>query len=85
MSHVQMTMKERVLCLSLIHILWSSRATNWRWMEMKSKHKNFWSFFWRVGAGFLAFYLAVMGVFTYVTAQRKPVSYTHLDVYKRQI
>ena len=38
---------------------------------MKSKHKNFWSFFWRVGAGFLAFYLAVMGVFTYVTAQRK--------------
>lgn len=38
---------------------------------MKSKHKNFWNFFWRVGAGFLAFYLAVMGVFTYVTAQRK--------------
>lgn len=38
---------------------------------MKSKHRNFWSFFWRVGAGFLAFYLAVMGVFTYVTAQRK--------------
>lgn len=38
---------------------------------MKSKHKNFWRFFWRVGAGFLAFYLAVMGVFTYVMAQRK--------------
>ena len=38
---------------------------------MKSKHRNFWSFFWRIGAGFLAFYLAVMGVFTYVTAQRK--------------
>lgn len=38
---------------------------------MKSKHRNFWSFFWRVGTGFLAFYLAVMGVFTYVTAQRK--------------
>lgn len=38
---------------------------------MKSKHRNFWSFFWRVSAGFLAFYLAVMGVFTYVTAQRK--------------
>lgn len=38
---------------------------------MKNKHRNFWSFFWRVGAGFLAFYLAVMGVFTYVTAQRK--------------
>lgn len=38
---------------------------------MKNKHRNFWSFFWRVGAGFLAFYLAVMSVFTYVTAQRK--------------
>lgn len=38
---------------------------------MKSKHRNFWSFFWRVGAGFLAFYLAVMGLFTYMTAQRK--------------
>lgn len=38
---------------------------------MKSKHRNFWSFFWRVGAGFLAFDLAVMGLFTYVTAQRK--------------
>lgn len=38
---------------------------------MKSKHRNFWSFFWRVGTGFLAFYLAVMGLFTYVTAQRK--------------
>lgn len=38
---------------------------------MKTKRRNFWSFFWRVGAGFLAFYLAVMGLFTYVTAQRK--------------
>ncbi len=27
---------------------------------MKSKHKNFWSFFWRVDAGFLAFWLVVM-------------------------
>lgn len=35
---------------------------------MKSKHRNFWSFFWRVGAGFLAFYLAVMGLFTYFVA-----------------
>lgn len=31
---------------------------------MKSKHRNFWSFFWRVGAGFLAFWLAVMAGFT---------------------
>ena len=38
---------------------------------MKTKRRNYWSFFWRVGVGFLAFYLAVMGVFTYVTAQRK--------------
>ena len=39
---------------------WSSRATNWRWMEMKTKRRNYWSFFWRVGAGFLAFWLVVM-------------------------
>lgn len=38
---------------------------------MKAKRRNFWSFFWRVGAGFLAFWLVVMGLFTYVTAQRK--------------
>ena len=31
---------------------------------MKSTHRNFWSFFWRVGAGFLAFWLAVMAGFT---------------------
>ena len=38
---------------------------------MKSKHRNFWSFFWRVGAGFFAFYLAVMGLFTYFIARGK--------------
>lgn len=38
---------------------------------MKSRHRNFWSFFWRVGAGFLAFYLAVMGLFTYFVANEK--------------
>ena len=37
---------------------------------MKSKHKNFWSFFWRVGAGFLAFWLVAMSVATGLAAQR---------------
>ena len=27
---------------------------------MKTKRRNYWSFFWRVGAGFLAFWLVVM-------------------------
>ena len=31
---------------------------------MKTKRRNYWSFFWRVGAGFLAFWLAVMAGFT---------------------
>lgn len=31
---------------------------------MKVKRRNYWSFFWRVGAGFLAFWLAVMAGFT---------------------
>ena len=38
---------------------------------MKSKRRNYWSFFWRVGAGFLAFWLAVMGLFTYLSASKK--------------
>ncbi|HIV98112.1 MAG TPA: HAMP domain-containing histidine kinase [Candidatus Agathobaculum stercoravium] len=31
---------------------------------MKTKRRNYWNFFWRVGAGFLAFWLAVMAGFT---------------------
>ena len=31
---------------------------------MKTKRRNYWSFFWHVGAGFLAFWLAVMAGFT---------------------
>ena len=31
---------------------------------MKTKRRTFWSFFTRIGAGFLAFWLAVMAVFT---------------------
>lgn len=31
---------------------------------MKTKRRNYWSFFWRVGAGFLAFWLVVMAGFT---------------------
>lgn len=31
---------------------------------MKVKRRNYWSFFWRVGAGLLAFWLAVMAGFT---------------------
>lgn len=38
---------------------------------MKTKRRNYWSFFWRVGAGFLAFWLAVMGLFTYLSASKK--------------
>ena len=30
---------------------------------MKTKRRNYWSFFWRVGAGFLAFWLVVMAGF----------------------
>lgn len=41
---------------------------------MKSKHRNFWSFFWRVGAGFLAFWLAVMIVFTMLLGWQKAQS-----------
>ncbi len=45
---------------------------------MKSKHRNFWSFFWRVGAGFLAFWLVVMAGFTLLlgwqTAQEMQVA-----------
>ena len=37
---------------------------------MKVKHRNYWSFFWRVGAGFLAFWVAAMGVATGLAAQR---------------
>lgn len=38
---------------------------------MKSKHRNYWSFFWRVGAGFLAFWLAVMAGFTLLMSWQK--------------
>ena len=31
---------------------------------MKTKRRNYWSFFWRVGAGFLAFWLVVMIAFS---------------------
>ena len=41
---------------------------------MKSKHKNFWSFFWRVGAGFLAFWLVVMTGFTLLLGWQKAQS-----------
>lgn len=33
---------------------------------MKTKRRNYWSFFWRVGAGFLAFWLVVMAGFTWL-------------------
>ena len=33
---------------------------------MKTKRRNDWSFFWRVGAGFLAFWLVVMAGFTWL-------------------
>ena len=45
---------------------------------MKSKHRNFWGFFWRVGAGFLVFWLVVMVGFTLLlgwqTAQEMQVA-----------
>ncbi|MDO4269442.1 MAG: HAMP domain-containing sensor histidine kinase [Eubacteriales bacterium] len=41
---------------------------------MKTKRKNYWSFFWRVGAGFLAFYLAVMSVFTLLLSWQRAYS-----------
>lgn len=41
---------------------------------MKSKHRNFWSFFWRVGAGFLAFWLVVMAGFTLLLGWQKAQS-----------
>ena len=33
---------------------------------MKTKRRNYWSFFWRVGAGFLTFWLVVMAGFTWL-------------------
>ena len=33
---------------------------------MKTKRRNYWSFFWRVGAGFLAFWLVVMAGFAWL-------------------
>lgn len=45
---------------------------------MKSKHRNFWGFFWHVGAGFLVFWLVVMAGFTLLlgwqTAQEMQVA-----------
>lgn len=41
---------------------------------MKSKHRNLWSFFWRVGAGFLAFWLVVMAGFTLLLGWQKAQS-----------
>lgn len=38
---------------------------------MKGKHKTFWSFFWRVFAGYLAFCVAAMAGFTYLAAAQK--------------
>ena len=38
---------------------------------MKTKRRNYWSFFWRVGAGFLAFWLAVMAGFTLLMSWQK--------------
>ena len=38
---------------------------------MKTKRRNYWSFFWRVGAGFLAFWLAVMVGFTLLLGWQK--------------
>ena len=41
---------------------------------MKTKRRNYWSFFWRVGAGFLAFWLAVMAGFTLLLGLQKAQS-----------
>ena len=38
---------------------------------MKTKRKNFGSFFVRVGTGFLAFWLVVMGAFTLLMGQQR--------------
>lgn len=38
---------------------------------MKAKRKTFWSFFTRIGAGFLAFWLAVMAMFTVLVSQQR--------------
>ncbi|HJC13707.1 MAG TPA: HAMP domain-containing histidine kinase [Candidatus Agathobaculum intestinigallinarum] len=38
---------------------------------MKTKRRNYWSFFWRVGAGFLAFWLVVMAGFTLLMSWQK--------------
>ena len=38
---------------------------------MKAKRKNFRSFFTRIGAGFLAFWLAVMAMFTVLVSQQR--------------
>ena len=38
---------------------------------MKTKRRTFWSFFTRIGAGFLAFWLVVMGAFTLLMGQQR--------------
>lgn len=38
---------------------------------MKAKRKTFWSFFTRIGAGFLAFWLVVMAMFTVLVSQQR--------------
>ena len=38
---------------------------------MKTKRRTFWSFFTRIGAGFFAFWLAVMAVFTVLLSQQR--------------
>ena len=38
---------------------------------MKTKRRTFWSFFTRIGSGFLAFWLAVMAVFTVLLSQQR--------------
>ena len=41
---------------------------------MKTKRRNYWSFFWRVGAGFLAFWLVVMIAFSLLMGWQKAQS-----------
>ena len=38
---------------------------------MKAKRRTFWSFFTRIGAGFLAFWLVVMAMFTVLVSQQR--------------
>ena len=38
---------------------------------MKAKRRNFRSFFTRIGAGFLAFWLVVMAMFTVLVSQQR--------------